>query len=89
MKSLLVPAIILFLLYQCFLGFWAWSGSRLPERVATHFDTHGKPNGWTSRSANQRFMLAFGLVFPLSIVLLSYATRFLPSCRVNIPHGNF
>jgi uncharacterized membrane protein len=89
MKSLLIPAILLILLYQCFLGFWAWSGSQLPERVATHFNLHGEPNGRMSRSAHQKLMLVVGLAFPLMVVLLSYATRFLPSFLVNIPHRHY
>jgi uncharacterized membrane protein len=89
MKSLLLPAIILALLYQCFLGYWAWSRSQLPERVATHFNAHGEPNGWMSRSTHQTFMLVFGLALPLFIVVLSYATRFLPPFLVNVPHRNY
>lgn len=89
MKPLRIPAILLALLYACFLGYWAFSGSQLPERVATHFNGSGQPNGWMSRSANQIFMLVFGFAFPLFIVLLCYATRFLPSGLVNIPHREY
>ena len=61
----------------------------MPERVATHFNGSGEPNGWMSRSANQMFMLAFGLAFPLFVVLLCYLTRFLPSGLVNIPRRDY
>ena len=71
MKLRWIPALILALLYACFLGCWVWSGSQLPERVATHFNGSGEPNEWMSRSANQMFMLAFGLAFPLFVVLLA------------------
>ena len=33
MKLLWIPALILVLLYQCFLGCWLWSGSQLPDHV--------------------------------------------------------
>jgi uncharacterized membrane protein len=89
MKSLRTSIIILALLYACFLWYWAWSAAQLPETVATHFNAHGEPNGWMSRYANQRFMLFFGLCFPLLIVLLCYATRFMPSSLVNIPHRDY
>jgi ABC-type spermidine/putrescine transport system permease subunit I len=89
MKSLLLPAIILALLCACFLAFWDWSGPQLPERVATHFNVHGESNGWMSRAADQEFMLVFGLTLPLFIVVLNYATRFLPPFLVNIPHRNY
>jgi uncharacterized membrane protein len=89
MKSLVPRSIILALLYACFMGYWAWSAPQLPELVATHFNGHGEPNGWMSRFANQMFMLLFGLCFPLLIVLLCYATRFLPSGLVSIPHPDY
>ncbi len=80
---------MLALLYACFLGCWGWSGSQLPERIATHFNGRGEPNGWMSRSANQRFMLVFGLAFPLCVVLLCWLARFLPIGLVNIPHRDY
>lgn len=30
-------------------GFSVWAYSRLPAEVATHFDFHGEPNGWSPR----------------------------------------
>lgn len=89
MKSLRTPTTILALLYACCMGCWAWSAPQLPETVATHFNAHGEPNGWMSRSANQMFMLLVGLCFPLLIVLLCCATRFMPSGLVNIPHRDY
>jgi uncharacterized membrane protein len=89
MKPLWILGLILVLLYQGFLGCWFWSGSQLPELVATHFNGAGEPNGWMNRSDHQMFMLVFGLAFPGVIVLLSYATRFLPRGMVNIPHRDY
>jgi len=89
MKRVWIPTLILALLYASFLGCWVWAGSELPERVATHFNGSGEPNGWMSRSAHQVFMLAFGLAFPLFVVLLCYLTRFLPSGLVNIPRRDY
>jgi uncharacterized membrane protein len=34
-----------------------WLQTQLPETVATHFDSHGQPNGWMSKS----FYLTFNL----------------------------
>ncbi len=89
MKSSYAAAIALVLLYACFLSYWAWSGTQLPDRVATHFNGSGEPNGWMSRSTSQTFMLVFGFVFPLFIVGLCYATRFLPASLVNIPNRQY
>ena len=89
MKSTRLSATILALLYIGYLGCWAWSASHLPDPVATHFDARGVPNGWMTRSGNNLFMLIFGLAFPLFIVVLSYAARFLPSALINIPHREY
>ncbi len=70
MKPIWIPALVLVLLYQCLLGSWIWSGSQLPDRVATHFAGNGEANGWMNRSTHQTSMLIFSLVFPLVIVLL-------------------
>jgi uncharacterized membrane protein len=48
----------------------------LPERVATHFDLHGNPNGWMSRPWAAAFMPAFALVI---WALVRFAPLVLPS----------
>jgi uncharacterized membrane protein len=49
--------------------------SRLPERVATHFDLHGDPNGWMTRPWAAAFMPVFALVL---WALVRFAPRVLP-----------
>jgi uncharacterized membrane protein len=89
MKSSRAAAFVLVLLYACFLGYWVWSGMQLPERVATHFNGSGEPNGWMSRSANQTIILIFGVVLPLFMIGLFFAARFLPAFLVNIPDRQY
>ena len=36
------------ILMQMLVGVLLWN--RLPETVATHFDFHNEPNGWSSRT---------------------------------------
>ena len=86
MKTLRSPILLLGLLYLCFFGYLASSSSHLPERVATHFNGSGQPNGWMSRAAHLRFMVVFGLAFPLFVPALVYASRFLPNGLFNLPH---
>jgi uncharacterized membrane protein len=40
-------------------GMTALVYDRLPERVATHFDIHGQPNGWMPRAMAAAFMPIF------------------------------
>jgi serine/threonine-protein kinase len=86
MKTMRAPILILGLLYLCFFGCLASSATHLPERVATHFNGSGRPNGWMSRSAHLQFMIVFGLAFPLFVPALVYASRFLPDQLFNLPH---
>jgi hypothetical protein len=88
-NSARVPAILLGTLYLGFLGYVFLSAGHLPERVATHFSLGGQPDGWMHRSTHLGFILAFGLVFPLLIVGLLYATRFLPVSIINIPRRDY
>ena len=80
---------LLVLLYVCFGVSLFVSASMLPERVATHFNGVGQPNGWMSRTTHLIFMAAFGVVFPLFLIGVCWATRFLPAGLVNIPHRDY
>ncbi len=61
----------------------------MPERVATHFDAGGQPNGWMSRSSLVLFTSIFGLAFPLIVVGLSFITRLFSNKLINIPHREY
>src|SRR3954468_21478203 len=89
MKSRPTPALILGLLYLCFLGYLISSAPQLPDRVATHFGAGGEPDGWMSRSSHLLFMGVFGLAFPLFVVGLFFILRFLPDSGLNIPHRDY
>ena len=80
---------LLVLLYVCFGLSLFVSASLLPERVATHFNGAGQPNDWMSRTTHLIFMAAFGLVFPLFLIGVCWAIRFLPASLVNIPHRDY
>jgi hypothetical protein len=62
---------------------------QLPERVASHFNGQGQPNGWTSKATilvtNVLVMVLLTLVFVGSALLLPI----LPFSLVNIPHKEY
>jgi serine/threonine-protein kinase len=89
MKSSRIPAILLVVLYICFVVFVALSVQQLPARVATHFDGEGNPNGWMTRSTHITFILIFGFAFPLSLVGLLWLARLLPESLINIPKRDY
>jgi uncharacterized membrane protein len=62
---------------------------RLPERIATHFDGAGVPNGWMSRDGLGAFDFLF-LAFVLAVILGSgFLIRFLPARMINVPNRDF
>lgn len=89
MKSIRTPLILLVILYAGFVGFVLSSQGALPDRLATHFGASGKPDGWMSRDSHIRFMLTFGVGFPLLVPAVVFCCRFLPAALVNIPHRDY
>src|SRR6266568_3055820 len=89
MKSWRMPALLFGGLYLAFLGYLTYSAEHLPERVATHFDGAGHPNGWMSRSALLKGGAAFGLAFPLLVVGICALVRFLPAAAINLPRKEY
>lgn len=63
-----------------------WHGAHLPERVATHFDLSGKPDGWTSRNIHLATQCGLMLFIGLVISLLASHLHRLPDRFVNLPH---
>jgi uncharacterized membrane protein len=89
MKSSRKPALILQFLCAAFLTYLIVSSNQLPERVATHFDMDGKPNGWMSRSSLLVLSITLGIGLPLGALLLFFGSRFLPKAFLNIPNRDY
>ncbi|MGA2029373.1 MAG: DUF1648 domain-containing protein [Verrucomicrobiota bacterium] len=91
MKMTRIPAIVFALLligYVLFLVCTVLLLS-LPQRMATHFDISGQPNGWMSRSSAVAFQAVSGLILPLIIAALFYTPRFVPPRWINCPRRDF
>ena len=89
MNRLRAPAILLAVLYAGFLGFLFASAGQLPARVATHFDFHGLPNGWMSRSGHIVFVFILGTVVPVLVIGLLTFVRSLPPALINVPNREY
>jgi len=88
MKTSRGPLILLMLLYLAFLGYLLLTSGQVPARVATHFNIHGQPNGWMSRSSLLRFMSLVGSLLPLVIIGAVNLGRLFPSA-LNMPRKKF
>jgi hypothetical protein len=62
---------------------------QLPERIATHFDGSGRPDGWASRGGYVVTMLLFGYGLAAFIIGILYASRFFPDSMVNLPNRGY
>lgn len=89
MKEKRAPALILGLLYLCFVGYLVLSTSQLPAHVASHFDGNGRPNGWMDRTSYMLFIAVFGTCFPLVVPGICYSSRFLSDRFQNIPNRDY
>jgi hypothetical protein len=64
--------------------------ARLPERVASHFDAAGMPNGFMTREACRQFMMIFTLALPSLVALgTGLVPRLMPPAFVNIPNRDY
>jgi serine/threonine-protein kinase len=89
MLSLRNIAIAQALLWLVALAQNAFYWQYLPERVATHFNGSGKPDGWMSRDNATMTMMAFQTLMPLMFIALGYAIYRIPTSLINIPHREF
>lgn len=70
-------------------GCAALSRNALPERIATHFDGRGAPDGWMNATPFLWSYLGLGLVASLATIGMVYGARFLPARFLNVPHAAF
>jgi uncharacterized membrane protein len=62
---------------------------KLPERMATHFNGSGAPNGWMTREGLVKLNAAtLGLVLA-AVVGVAYLIRVLPPWLLNIPNKDY
>jgi uncharacterized membrane protein len=62
---------------------------RLPSRVASHFNAHGMPDGWLSCPAYALFIVAIGILVPLSIIGLVMVLTRSGVSSLNIPARDY
>jgi uncharacterized membrane protein len=76
---------ILALLFVVAIAQAAFYFGQLPDRVATHFDVKGNPDGWSGRRAATLMMLGFQCGMPLFILAMGKLASRMPESMLNIP----
>jgi uncharacterized membrane protein len=80
-------------LWICSIIFLIWQGyssyAKLPERMATHFDASGNPNGWSSKGSF--FMLWYLMILGMNLMwlLIPWLMRKAPPRMMNIPNRDY
>ncbi len=74
-------------------GLLVWHGwtqlPELPDRVASHFDAAGRPDGWSDREDYARFTWLMNGLMIVLFAGLAAAFSHLPASLVNIPHREY
>lgn len=86
MNRLIIWMIVFGTLCAVFVAGLFGSASLLPERVASHFNAAGQPDGWMAKTTYLWFTLATGLGVPLLMPVLFFVTRFFPDWTINLPN---
>jgi len=88
MKRPLLPILLVIAAVVFVITHFLWL-SQMPERVASHFNAAGNPNGWMTRTEHGTFMLLFALGEPAFVLTLIWAMKFLPSNLLNVPKRDY
>lgn len=67
----------------------AWYWPNLPNRIATHFNIRGRPDGWMDKTNATLLMLALQLGLPWLLVGVGEVIRYLPASLINIPRREY
>ena len=87
MRRLFISLLVTLLLASG--AFIIGTADRLPERVATHFGTSGRANGWMTRDGYLAFILVFAWLCPIAI---AGTTAWLPKLAArdfHLPHRDY
>ena len=85
MNARLPKSIFVLLVALAFIYFWSFY-SQLPEVVASHFDAHGRPNGWQPKSSFFMVLLVTTALGAFLVFGLSALVRVMPVELINLPN---
>jgi len=62
---------------------------QLPEKVASHFDSSGKPNGWTTKTSFVNFYLVITGFVSILFLSISFGMPKIPESLINMPNKDY
>lgn len=87
MKRVVFALVVLFIVLGLIQLFWHLNV--LPEKVATHFDAQGNPDGFMSKRGFGLFQLALGIGLPLTMIGTAKLCYVLPNSMINMPNKEY
>jgi hypothetical protein len=89
MIKLAVPLLFLLVAYAVFFGYLAETYNTLPPKVASHFDVHGKADGWMSRAADAEILSTVAFLVPAIVIGGMGGAGRIPVSFINRPHRDY
>lgn len=86
LRRMAIPLSALALCWLALLALVLGTAEQLPAKVATHFDLHGVPNGWMSRSGHIGGMLGVGFGLSIFVLAIFAFMRCEGGSLLNLPH---
>ena len=80
------PWLFFLLPLAAYVGLITLSADLLPTRIASHFDSTGRPDGWMSRAGYLGFIAAVPCMLSAFFALVGWGIGRLPARLVNIPY---
>lgn len=66
-----------------------WHYLQLPEKVASHFDLSGQPDGWSTKTSFITFYLVITGICALLFLGISFGISKMPVSLINMPNKDF
>jgi uncharacterized membrane protein len=80
---------ILAFLVVCFIGQSLYYYPNLPEKMASHFNAFGEPDGWMSKSGFMIFEAVILFLIIAEFTLLPTLMEKMPASLINIPNKDY
>ena len=71
------------------IGLAVRQNDNLPERVATHFNANGQPNGWMERNHHTTYQIGTTAFIAVLFIAIALSTPRLPDRFINLPHRDY
>jgi uncharacterized membrane protein len=89
MQKVSFPGIVFILLALFATAHFFSYYQQLPAIVASHFDAHGVPNGWQSKTAFLSVFVAVSLLSALTAFGLPFLITLMPMQTINLPNKEY